>query len=72
MSKESEVAAQTSNVKPMTEAVVLKVGSPSFKDKEMIPVRFTCNGENINPAITIDNIPTGTRSLTLVVLAPQV
>lgn len=45
--------------------------SPSFKDGDFIPVKFTCDGENINPFLEIKNIPSGTRSLILIMDDPD-
>jgi Raf kinase inhibitor-like YbhB/YbcL family protein len=42
------------------------LSSPVFKEGESIPATFTCDGENINPELRIDNIPDGTKSLVLV------
>lgn len=49
----------------------LIIGSPSFAPKESIPPKFTCEGENVNPGITIENIPPGTKRLTLIVDDPD-
>jgi Raf kinase inhibitor-like YbhB/YbcL family protein len=53
------------------EIAELVIGSPSFAPKESIPGKFTCEGENINPGITIENIPPGTKSLALIVDDPD-
>lgn len=44
----------------------LKVASPSFKDGEMVPDKFTCDGENISPAISWVELPPGVKSLALI------
>lgn len=49
----------------------LIIGSTSFAPRESIPAKFTCEGENINPGITIENIPPGTKSLALIVDDPD-
>ena len=46
--------------------VDLKVFSSSFKDGEIIPVKFTCDGENISPAIGWGELPAGVKSLALI------
>ena len=38
----------------------------SFKDGEMIPDRFTCDGEGISPAISWGKLPAGVKSLALI------
>jgi len=49
----------------------LTISSPAFKDQEFIPVKYSCDGENINPQLIIQNIPTGTKSLALIVDDPD-
>ena len=49
----------------------LRVRSIAFSDGGHIPPKYTCEGENVNPAITIENIPVGTKSLTLIVEDPD-
>lgn len=49
----------------------LTIGSTSFGNKDYIPERFTCEGENVSPAITIENIPEGTKTLALIVDDPD-
>jgi hypothetical protein len=50
---------------------VMKITSPSFKDNESIPSRFTGDGQDINPALDIKNLPAGTKSLALIVDDPD-
>src|SRR5437879_5211116 len=56
---------------PVIKVGKLIVGSTVFANKDFIPVDHTCEGANINPAITIENIPPGTKSLTLIVDDPD-
>lgn len=49
----------------------LKVTSPAFQQGEKIPAKYTCDGENVNPELIIENIPAGTKSLVLVVEDPN-
>ncbi len=51
--------------------VEMKLTSPSFKDKANIPSKFTCEGEDINPGLDIEDIPDGTKSLALIVDDPD-
>nr|MBU1327926.1 YbhB/YbcL family Raf kinase inhibitor-like protein [Candidatus Omnitrophota bacterium] len=48
------------------EGLVMKLKSPEFENNEYIPKRFTCSGENVNPALIIENAPTDAKSLTLI------
>ena len=49
----------------------LTVSSIAFRDHAYIPIKYTCDGENINPPLTIQNIPEGTKSMVLVVEDPD-
>jgi len=52
-------------------ANTLQVTSPAFNDGQMIPSRYTCDGQNINPGLQIDGLPEGTKTLTLIVDDPD-
>ena len=45
--------------------------SPSFKQDGDIPARHTCDGPNISPMIEWSGVPTGTKSLALIVDDPD-
>ena len=47
------------------ETGALKLTSPVFENNKPIAPRYTCDGENINPPLTIRNVPRGTKSLAL-------
>ncbi|HYG50630.1 MAG TPA: YbhB/YbcL family Raf kinase inhibitor-like protein [Flavobacteriales bacterium] len=49
----------------------LNVKSPAFSTNEYIPAKYTCDGANINPSLTIENIPKNTVSLALVMEDPD-
>ena len=36
---------------------VIKIESPSFKNNEMIPSKYTCDGANVNPPLVISGTP---------------
>jgi len=44
----------------------MQITSPAFAHNESIPKKYTCQGEDINPPLTISDIPQGTVSLTLI------
>jgi Raf kinase inhibitor-like YbhB/YbcL family protein len=47
------------------------ITSPSFKDGEKIPIKFSCDGGDINPELQIQNVPVEARSLALIVDDPD-
>lgn len=49
----------------------MKITSPEFKNNQPIPKKFTCEGEDINPALVIEDIPQETKSLALIVDDPD-
>lgn len=49
----------------------MNLTSPDFKNNEKIPVRFTRDGENINPSLIVEGVPEDTRSLVLTVDDPD-
>ena len=49
----------------------MKITSPDFKHNEFIPRKFTCQGEDINPALIIESIPKEAKSLAMIVDDPD-
>lgn len=49
----------------------LKVTSPAFKHGERIPVKYTCDGEDVSPPIKIENVPSNTAELVLIMYDPD-
>jgi len=49
----------------------MKITSPDFKHNEYIPEKFTCEGGDTNPALTIEGIPSGAKSLALIMDDPD-
>jgi Raf kinase inhibitor-like YbhB/YbcL family protein len=45
--------------------------SPSFRNGETIPKKFTCDGGDINPELQIQNVPAEAKSLALVLHDPD-
>jgi hypothetical protein len=57
--------------KVMIEKTELKITSPAFKNDGEIPPKYTCDGEGVNPALHINNIPEGAKTLALIVEDPD-
>ena len=51
--------------------MTLTLTSPSFTHGGEIPRRFTCDGEDVSPALRWSGIPGGTKSLALIVDDPD-
>jgi Raf kinase inhibitor-like YbhB/YbcL family protein len=49
----------------------LTVESPAFTPNGMIPMKYTCEGFNASPPLTITDIPSGTKALALIVHDPD-
>lgn len=45
----------------------MKITSPAFGNEQKIPSKYTCMGDNINPPVSISDVPYNTQSLVLVV-----
>lgn len=51
--------------------MTLTIGSPVFQHAQPIPPRFTCDGEDISPALHWRGAPDGTQTLALLVEDPD-
>ena len=49
----------------------MKLKSKGFEDNGSIPSEFTCDGKNISPQLSWDDIPDGTKSFALAVTDPD-
>ncbi len=49
----------------------LIITSPAFPEGGVIPLKFSCKGENINPKLEIKSLPADTKSLAIVVEDPD-
>jgi Raf kinase inhibitor-like YbhB/YbcL family protein len=49
----------------------MRIESQAFKDGEIIPNKFTCDGSNINPELSFFEVPEGALSLALIVDDPD-
>jgi len=49
----------------------LLLSSTAFASQAPIPAKYTCQGDEINPPLTIQGVPVGTKSLVLVVDDPD-
>ena len=49
----------------------LTISSPAFENNGIIPPKYTCSGEDVNPQLNIEGIPKETKSLVLIVDDPD-
>ena len=64
----ADLNAQT--IKPKTmEQIIIK--SPAFPQNEMIPSKYTCDGENISPTLDWSDLPAETKSIALIIDDPD-
>ena len=49
----------------------MKIESTAFKDNKLIPPKYTCDGEGVNPPLVISDVPENAKSLVLIVDDPD-
>lgn len=49
----------------------MKLASAAFSENQMIPQKYTCDGDNLSPPLTISEIPENTQSLVLIMDDPD-
>jgi Raf kinase inhibitor-like YbhB/YbcL family protein len=49
----------------------LRVRSSAFENNQLIPSKYTCDGANVNPPLTIGEMPEKTKSLALIMEDPD-
>jgi Raf kinase inhibitor-like YbhB/YbcL family protein len=49
----------------------LIIKSPAFSNKGLIPYKYSCEGANYNPELTIDELPNETKSLAIIMEDPD-
>jgi len=50
----------------------MKITSPLFEDGSVIPTKYTCDGDNVNPPLVFESVPSQTVSLVLLMDDPDV
>lgn len=49
----------------------MRIDSPAFENGQPIPEKHSCDGEDVSPALTWDDVPQSAKSLALVVEDPD-
>lgn len=55
-----------------TQETAFTLTSSVFVDGETIPQKYSCDGDNVNPPLSISGVPEGTQSLVLVMDDPDI
>jgi Raf kinase inhibitor-like YbhB/YbcL family protein len=59
-------------VAAQTPSGTLKLTSPAFTNRGVIPTKYACDGDKVNPALVFSGVPSSAKSLALVVDDPDV
>ncbi|OGD35055.1 hypothetical protein A2W39_01600 [Candidatus Azambacteria bacterium RIFCSPHIGHO2_01_46_10] len=62
---------ESPEIKPLIAESKMKISSPVFEHNQTIPVKYTCDGVDVNPPLIISDIPEGTKSLALIADDPD-
>lgn len=49
----------------------MHIDSPAFEQHQPIPKKYTCEGDNISPPLTFNDLPKNTKSLALIMDDPD-
>ncbi len=58
--------------KNQLEVSTMKITSPAFQHNGLIPSKYTCDGESVNPPLLISDVPTKAKSLVLLMDDPDI
>ena len=67
----SEESAAYAETRKGVIAMTQEITSPAFSHNEEIPSKYTCDGEDISPALEWSGLPEGTKSIALIVDDPD-
>lgn len=66
------VATFLNNNKQDNQNTNMLISSSAFQNKGKIPAKYTCDGENINPPLNIEEIPENAKSIVLIMDDPDI
>ena len=63
---QTEIIEIEKNKKLINEVFNMKLTSPAFENNGKIPAEYTCDGEDVNPELIIEDVPENSKSLALI------
>lgn len=69
--KKNTAPAENIQNKQILQNTNMEITSKVFANNQMIPTKYSCNGENISPPLSFQNVPKVTKSLALIVDDPD-
>ena len=51
--------------------MALNISSPAFSHGEDIPPKYTCDGQNVNPALRVEGLPEQSKTMALILEDPD-
>lgn len=67
----TEAGTGTGTAPPTTDGATMTISSPEIDDGGAVPERFTADGADVSPPLSIDGVPEEARSLAVVVDDPD-
>ena len=64
-------AAAAIALTPFFNSPELKISSTSFENNGPIPAKYSCEGKEVSPPLLINNIPSGVKSLAIILHDPD-
>ena len=49
----------------------MKISSQAFKEGDQVPGKYTCDGKNISPPLSISGLPANTKSISIIMDDPD-
>ncbi len=71
MQKVMQVFCITMLLLLMRSAFAMQITSQAFNNNELIPVKYTCDGENFSPPLKWQEVPENTKSFALIIDDPD-